>query len=151
MAPVSAAKLRGALELFDKGKAGALTLDELVAILTRPCSNVAYTEEAARTKLASLAVDGKITIATLVSAWIRSDNMASRVKTIFDSIDKAGDGTITRAELAVKLSQDDELEQLLGDSAAKESLMGKIRAVMKADEDGDQAVSWAEFQSLLCA
>ncbi len=72
------------------------------------------------------------------------------VRKVFDACDKNADGKVTKAELASKVTKDDELEKLLGKDDVKGfGLMKLLGELMAADKDGNGALDWDEFQALV--
>ena len=74
----------------------------------------------------------------------------SNTAKIFMSCDKDGDGKVTKAELAVKIAKDGDLEKLLGeDDITRMGMLTMLRKALEADADGDGALSYTEFQAMV--
>ena len=80
-----------------------------------------------------------------VAAMGGNPQLRAYLKSVFDSIDTDGSGTISQAELKKKLAIDTELQGLL--EAAGGS--GDWYVLEQLDMDGDGVVTWTEFESML--
>lgn len=67
------------------------------------------------------------------------------LRTVFESIDTDGSGSISKAELAQKLQDDNELQTLLEAAGGD----GSWYVLEQLDQDGDGEVTWTEFEAML--
>ena len=81
-----------------------------------------------------------------LDAMIENTNpeLMTFLKSLFESIDTDGSGTLSRGELKAKLEADDELPNLLG-LAGGESWS----IVTQLDADGDGEITWLEFERMI--
>merc|ERR1740123_1728779 len=77
--------------------------------------------------------------------------LSDRAKALFAELDAGGTGSVTKKALFAKLKGDAELESLLGiKDVSGKGMMGVVklsRVLKQLDEDGDNAISYAEFEA----
>lgn len=71
--------------------------------------------------------------------------LTAYLKTLFESIDKDGSGTISKAELDKKMKEDSQLQTLLEAAGGD----GSMFVLEQLDLDGDGEVTWMEFEAML--
>ena len=108
-------------------------------------STKASTHEDLVAALSALPPESLAKLSKAISAATPKAGAVSKVKTIFMAIDKDGSGFVVRTELEDAMSKiGEDVEKLLG--------MKKTISLMQdlgvADKDGDNKISWAEFQQL---
>ena len=70
------------------------------------------------------------------------NKLVAKGKAVFEKLDTDGSGHLSKAELKVGLLEDESIRDLLGDSVEG--------ALTKFDLDGDDEITWQEFEEVLC-
>jgi len=87
----------------------------------------------------------------LATAAEHESAVSARARALFAELDAGGTGSVTKKALFAKLKGDAELESLLGiKDVSGKGMMGVVklsRVLKQLDEDGDNAISYAEFEA----